>query len=123
MATDKFYVGECDDTDEDCRLFQALSASLDSTTADEDSIATRNEDTGRQTTARSVERMPNIMKVILPTIAILVTSTIFRSPLLQHLTAFSAWYMICLDSYPLITICITGGVVALLGDYGAQLFE
>jgi hypothetical protein len=31
--------------------------------------------------------------------------------------------MICLDSYPLITICITGGVVALLGDYGAQLFE
>jgi hypothetical protein len=123
VAPEKFFVGECDETDEDCRLFQALSASLDSTTADEDSIATRNEDTDKQTTARSVERMPNIMKVILPTIAILVTSTIFRTPLLQHLTAFSVWYMMCLDSYPLITKCITGGVVALLGDYGAQLFE
>jgi hypothetical protein len=123
VATDKFYVGECDDTDEDCRLFQALSASLDSTTADEDSIATMNEDTDKQTTARSVERIPNIMKVILPAITVLVTSTIFRTTLLHHLTAFSAWYMMCLDSYPLITKCITGGVVALLGDYGAQLFE
>ena len=120
--TDKFYAGECDQTDEDCLLFQALSTS-DSVTADEDSIATRAQDNISQTIARRVERIPSIMKLILPAIAILVTSTIFRTPLLQHLTAFSAWYMICLDTYPLITKCITGGIVALLGDYGAQLFE
>ena len=58
------------------------------------------------------------MKLILPTIAILVTSTIFRTPLLQYLTAFSTWYMMCLDTNPLITKCIMGGIVALLGDYG-----
>jgi hypothetical protein len=114
------YGGDCDDTDEDCLLFQALSNTLDSSTADVDSIATRNEDNSQ---TRSLERLPGIMKLMLPAIAILVTSTIFRTPLLQHLTAFSTWYMMCLDTNPLIIKCITGGIVALFGDYGAQLFE
>ena len=38
------YVGDCDDTDEDCLLFQALLNTLDSVTADVDSIATRTQD-------------------------------------------------------------------------------
>ena len=69
MSTQKAnYIGDCDDTDEDCLLFQALSNTFDSTTADEDSIATRNEDNS-QTIARRAERIPSIMKLFLPAIS------------------------------------------------------
>ena len=42
---------------------------------------------------------------------------------LQLLTAFSSWYMTRLEVAPLLTKCVTGGLVALIGDYGAQWFE
>eukprot|EP00581_Thalassiosira_minuscula_P027931 CAMPEP_0183751146 /NCGR_PEP_ID=MMETSP0739-20130205/1574_1 /TAXON_ID=385413 /ORGANISM="Thalassiosira miniscula, Strain CCMP1093" /LENGTH=383 /DNA_ID=CAMNT_0025987347 /DNA_START=181 /DNA_END=1332 /DNA_ORIENTATION=- len=39
------------------------------------------------------------------------------------LSALSSWYMKSLDVSPLLTKCITGGLIALIGDYGAQWFE
>lgn len=42
---------------------------------------------------------------------------------LRLLTAISSWYMTRLEVAPLLTKCITGGLVALIGDYGAQWFE
>ncbi|KAL9189188.1 hypothetical protein ACHAXT_011678 [Thalassiosira profunda] len=42
---------------------------------------------------------------------------------LRLLENFCSWYMASLEAAPLITKCLTGGIVALLGDYGAQWFE
>ncbi len=37
--------------------------------------------------------------------------------------AFISWYLSVLDATPLLTKCITGGLIAFAGDYGAQWFE
>lgn len=42
---------------------------------------------------------------------------------LRTLSAASSWYLTRLEVAPLVTKCITGGIVALLGDYGAQRYE
>ncbi|KAL7541164.1 hypothetical protein ACHAXR_013152 [Thalassiosira sp. AJA248-18] len=42
---------------------------------------------------------------------------------LRLLSSISSWYMMRLEVAPLLTKCITGGIVALIGDYGAQWFE
>ena len=38
-------------------------------------------------------------------------------------SAFFAWYLSALDATPLLTKCVTGGLIAFVGDYGAQFFE
>ena len=38
-------------------------------------------------------------------------------------SSFFAWYLSRLDSAPLLTKCITGGLISFTGDYGAQWFE
>ncbi len=38
-------------------------------------------------------------------------------------SAFISWYLSLLDAAPLLTKCITGGLIAFAGDYGAQWFE
>ena len=58
---------------------------------------------------------------ILSLSAVLNTQAIGVS--LRILSAISSWYMTRLELAPLITKCITGGIVALIGDYGAQWFE
>ena len=53
--------------------------------------------------------------------AVLNTQVIGSS--LRLLSQFSSWYLSRLDVSPLLTKSITGGLIALLGDYGAQWFE
>lgn len=53
--------------------------------------------------------------------AVLNTQVIGTS--LRLLSVISSWYLSRLDVSPLLTKCITGGIIALLGDYGAQWFE
>lgn len=59
--------------------------------------------------------------------AALSISVVVSSGALGSLTklssAFIAWYLTSLDAAPLITKCVTGGLIALTGDYGAQWFE
>ena len=43
--------------------------------------------------------------------------------LIKLSSVFFAWYLSLLESSPLITKCITGGLIAFTGDYGAQWFE
>ena len=38
-------------------------------------------------------------------------------------SSLTAWYLKRLELTPLITKCITGGLIAFMGDYGAQWFE
>jgi hypothetical protein len=38
-------------------------------------------------------------------------------------SSFIAWYLSALDAAPLLTKCVTGGLIAFTGDYGAQWFE
>jgi hypothetical protein len=38
-------------------------------------------------------------------------------------SSFSSWYLARLEASPLPTKCVTGGMIALVGDYGAQRFE
>lgn len=42
---------------------------------------------------------------------------------LRLLSSLSSWYLTRLEISPLLTKCITGGIIAWIGDYGAQLFE
>ena len=46
----------------------------------------------------------------------------FKSTL-RLLSSLSSWYLSRLEISPLLTKCITGGIIAWIGDYGAQLFE
>ncbi|KAL3817196.1 hypothetical protein ACHAXA_007739 [Cyclostephanos tholiformis] len=45
------------------------------------------------------------------------------SSILRRLTCLSSWYLMRLEESPLMTKCVTGGMIALFGDYGAQWFE
>lgn len=54
--------------------------------------------------------------------AALSTRRAVASPL-RFFTSISSWYLTRLEVAPLITKCITGGIIALVGDYGAQWFE
>lgn len=60
-------------------------------------------------------------------LAALSISAVFSTGALVSLTklssAFIAWYLSLLDATPLLTKCVTGGLIALTGDYGAQWFE
>jgi hypothetical protein len=42
---------------------------------------------------------------------------------LRLLASASSWYLNRLEVSPLLTKCLTGGIIALIGDYGAQWFE
>lgn len=46
-----------------------------------------------------------------------------RSSLQLSLSGLTGWYLRRLEAAPLITKCITGGLIAFSGDYGAQWFE
>jgi hypothetical protein len=45
------------------------------------------------------------------------------APVTRRLSILSSWYLTRLDAFPLYTKCVTGGMIALVGDYGAQWFE
>ena len=51
-----------------------------------------------------------------------VNTHAFSSSLL-FLSSIASWYLTRLEAAPLLTKCITGGIIALIGDYGAQWFE
>jgi peroxisomal membrane protein 2 len=38
-------------------------------------------------------------------------------------TAFFTWYLSTLEAAPLLTKCVTGALLGIIGDYGAQWFE
>ena len=42
---------------------------------------------------------------------------------LRLLSSLASWYLTRLEISPLLTKCITGGIIAWIGDYGAQWFE
>ena len=42
---------------------------------------------------------------------------------LRLLSSLASWYLTRLEVSPLLTKCITGGIIAWIGDYGAQWFE
>lgn len=52
-----------------------------------------------------------------------VASTGALGSLTKLSSAFISWYLSVLDAAPLVTKCITGGLIAFAGDYGAQWFE
>ena len=41
----------------------------------------------------------------------------------EVVTSFFTWYLATLEAAPLFTKCVTGGLLATVGDYGAQWFE
>ena len=41
----------------------------------------------------------------------------------EHAVSFFTWYLATLEAAPLTTKCVTGAVLALVGDYCAQWFE
>jgi hypothetical protein len=47
---------------------------------------------------------------------------IMTSSLLSF-SSLTSWYLRRLEAAPLITKCVTGGMISFLGDYGAQWFE
>jgi len=59
--------------------------------------------------------------------ALLSTSAVVNTGALGSLTklssSFCSWYVSSLDAAPLLTKCVTGGLIAFAGDYGAQWFE
>ena len=126
-----FFAGECEANDEDCLLFEksvAVAAPSSSTDAGGVSVASGGDDGGGATTASSVARKAMALAsddgTALPTVIVaMIASLIVRGPLLRKLAAFASWYMTRLEAFPLLTKCVTGGIVALLGDYAAQRFE
>lgn len=62
--------------------------------------------------------------IIALTLSILaVASTGALGSLTKLSSAFISWYLSVLDAAPLLTKCVTGGLIAFAGDYGAQWFE
>ena len=46
----------------------------------------------------------------------------FQSAVTSLARSSSSWYMMKLESHPLVTKCVTGGIIGFLGDVGAQCF-
>lgn len=127
-----FFAGECETSDEDCHLFEnsrVAAAAAAPSSADAGLVSVASGYGGGGATASSVARkaMARLASdngaALLTVIVSMTASVIVRGPLLRHLAAFASWYMTRLDASPLLTKCITGGIVALLGDYAAQRFE
>jgi hypothetical protein len=122
-----FFVGECETSDEDCLLFENSVAVAPSSVDARASITSRNDDDGRGGAASSVARRAMARasnnRAALMTVIVAIASLMSRGPLLRRVAGFASWYMTRLDASPLMTKCVTGGIVALLGDYAAQRFE
>ena len=61
---------------------------------------------------KAMVRAPNERAVLL-TVIFAIASLIIRGPLCHQLSAFSSWYMTRLHASPLLTKCITRGIVTL----------
>eukprot|EP00578_Thalassiosira_sp_NH16_P031537 CAMPEP_0181080978 /NCGR_PEP_ID=MMETSP1071-20121207/2859_1 /TAXON_ID=35127 /ORGANISM="Thalassiosira sp., Strain NH16" /LENGTH=389 /DNA_ID=CAMNT_0023162499 /DNA_START=173 /DNA_END=1342 /DNA_ORIENTATION=- len=74
------------------------------------------------TTSRSSLAWAALMGAMLSLSAV-PNAHVIVSSLRFVLASFSSWYLTRLEAAPLLTKCITGGIIALCGDYGAQWFE
>jgi protein Mpv17 len=52
-----------------------------------------------------------------------VVNTRSLGSLMKASSSFRAWYLSRLEIAPLLTKCLTGGLISFFGDYGAQWFE
>ena len=67
--------------------------------------------------------LPNSMAIGTAFVSLLAALRIMLNSSLMSFSAATNWYLQQLECAPLITKCITGGLISFLGDYGAQWFE
>ncbi len=78
-----------------------------------------------------IEQKKSNNTAILPLAALIATLLVSRRGMWLHslkstlrlLSSLSSWYLTRLEITPLLTKCITGGIIAWIGDFGAQWFE
>ena len=138
-----FFVGGCADNDDDCLLLEGSgAASIASSSASSDGAVAV--DFGGTTapppplvvvaaasSSSAVARSPARVSTAALLAAAIAMAAVARGGVgawrfttLRRLASFSwTWYLSRLEAYPLRTKCVTGGLIALFGDYGAQWFE
>ena len=67
--------------------------------------------------------LPSSMAIGTAFVSLIAALKMMLSSSLVSFSAVTHWYLQRLDCSPLITKCITGGLISFLGDYGAQWFE
>lgn len=76
-------------------------------------------DIPRDTSSSPLVAKPSTITVVVAILAVLVATPSCS----KHVTSFFTWYLAILEAAPLITKCVTGALLALVGDYCAQWFE
>jgi len=79
-------------------------------------------DISRDTSSPSIAKS-STLTIIVATLSVLVAANPLFTSCGNLLASFFTWYLTTLEAAPLLTKCVTGSLLALIGDYGAQLFE
>jgi len=73
---------------------------------------------------RGMSSYPSIAKPSTVTVLVAILAVLAAtSSCSKHATSFFTWYLATLEAAPLTTKCVTGALLALVGDYCAQWFE
>lgn len=72
-----------------------------------------------------IKNSPNTNNILWTSIAaaLSISALVNTGAFGSLISSFFAWYISILDVTPLLTKCVTGGLIAFAGDYGAQWFE
>ena len=71
----------------------------------------------------SQHSLPNSITIGTATLSLIAAVKMIMASSLVSFSSVATWYLKRLEASPLITKCITGGLIAFMGDYGAQWFE
>lgn len=101
-----------DADDEDNSITLTEASLTDTSDIDEDT------DIPRDSSFYASIAKPSTVSVLVAILAVLAASSCSK-----HLASFFAWYLATLETAPLTTKCVTGALLAVVGDYCAQWFE
>ena len=123
---------------DDSTMIAEANADKDETRTDDDSSTTSTEASSTDATdvgsideysRDSSSSYPSIAKPLTISLTVLVavlSVLVAAHPSLytgEVVASLFAWYLATLEVFPLITKCITGALLAVVGDYCAQWFE
>eukprot|EP00573_Skeletonema_grethae_P013492 CAMPEP_0201695438 /NCGR_PEP_ID=MMETSP0578-20130828/7385_1 /ASSEMBLY_ACC=CAM_ASM_000663 /TAXON_ID=267565 /ORGANISM="Skeletonema grethea, Strain CCMP 1804" /LENGTH=294 /DNA_ID=CAMNT_0048181283 /DNA_START=77 /DNA_END=961 /DNA_ORIENTATION=- len=101
-----------DADDEDNSITLTEASLTDTSDIDEDT------DIPRDSSSYASIAKPSTVSVLVAILAVLAASSCSK-----HLASFFTWYLATLETAPLTTKCVTGALLAVVGDYCAQWFE
>ena len=121
-------IAEADDADKD-----EIRTDDDSSTTSTEASSTDATDVGSiDEYSRDTSSYPSIAKpltisltVLVAVLSVLVAAhpSLYTTSCGEVVASLFAWYLATLEVFPLITKCITGALLAVVGDYCAQWFE